>query len=260
MKVFDEYSQYYDMLYRDKDYAGEAKYVHSLITEFKPEAKTIFEMGCGTGMHAACFADLGYTVTGIDRSTEMLRKAEERRRSTNSVVASRLSFCEGDVRSYVSDKRNEVAISLFHVMSYMQTATELEQALATANHHLLPGGIFIFDCWHGPAVLADRPISRRKEFENEQVHIERTSIPQMDEKLQRVDVHFDIVIGQKSSGVKKMLQEDHRMRYLFTEEIAELAKKNGLELIHSEEWLSRKPLSEKTWNACYVLKKAEDKG
>ena len=33
MKVFDAYAAYYDLLYRDKDYAGEAAYVLSLLAE-----------------------------------------------------------------------------------------------------------------------------------------------------------------------------------------------------------------------------------
>lgn len=29
--VFEEYAQYYDLLYADKDYGGEAKYIDSLL-------------------------------------------------------------------------------------------------------------------------------------------------------------------------------------------------------------------------------------
>lgn len=29
--VFDEYAQYYDVLYQDKDYEGEAKYIAGLV-------------------------------------------------------------------------------------------------------------------------------------------------------------------------------------------------------------------------------------
>ena len=38
----DLYSQYYDLLYRDKDYAGEVDYVESLIKSNTNNTKSIF--------------------------------------------------------------------------------------------------------------------------------------------------------------------------------------------------------------------------
>ena len=50
--VFSSYARYYDLLYRDKDYAAEAEYVASLIRKFHPAARSIIELGSGTGIHA----------------------------------------------------------------------------------------------------------------------------------------------------------------------------------------------------------------
>ena len=54
MKQFGNiYSQYYDLLYSDKDYAGEVDYIIKLIKENSNEAKTLLDMGSGTGKQAA---------------------------------------------------------------------------------------------------------------------------------------------------------------------------------------------------------------
>ena len=37
--VFDAYARYYDLLYKDKDYAGEAAYVHGLIQKYGTGAR-----------------------------------------------------------------------------------------------------------------------------------------------------------------------------------------------------------------------------
>jgi hypothetical protein len=37
--VFADYARYYDLLYRDKDYAAEAEYVAGLIRKFHPAGK-----------------------------------------------------------------------------------------------------------------------------------------------------------------------------------------------------------------------------
>jgi len=43
--VFNDYARYYDLLYRDKDYAAEAEYVAGLIQKFHPSAQSILELG-----------------------------------------------------------------------------------------------------------------------------------------------------------------------------------------------------------------------
>ena len=60
-KVFDSYSMYYNLLYKDKDYAAEADYIAHLLGN----AKTVFEMGCGTGKHAKLLTSKGYKMFGI---------------------------------------------------------------------------------------------------------------------------------------------------------------------------------------------------
>ena len=44
-QVFNAYAAYYDLLYRDKDYAAEADYVAGLVLQFAPEARTILDLG-----------------------------------------------------------------------------------------------------------------------------------------------------------------------------------------------------------------------
>jgi len=254
MKVFDAYSQYYDLLYKDKNYGEETNYVHSLIKSFSPNAETILELGCGTGIHASQLASLGYTISGIDRSKSMLERANRRKNEMQNSISSKISFSEGDIRTYNASQTFDIVISLFHVMSYLETNKDIEQTIQTARKHLKKDGFFIFDCWHGPAVLADRPVSREKSFEDETILIKRISTPQLYEAKNTVDVNFDILIENKKTGEKNRLHEIHKMRYLFTEEIEALLNANGLELLHAEEWLTKNKLSERTWNACYVCR------
>lgn len=254
MNVFNAYSEYYDLLYNSKNYGEETAYVDALIKKYSQNSRTILELGCGTGLHASLLAEKGFEVHGIDRSKTMLEKAAARKQCSEGRIAEKLSFDEADIRSYRVDRKFDVAISLFHVMSYMQTELDLEQAFLTAKNALVKNGLFIFDCWHGPGVLKDPPISRTKHFTNEHVEITRISTPVHDVKKNTVDVNFDISIRRKETKQTTKLQELHTMRYLFTDEIKELLHKTGLELITAEEWLTGKTLSENTWNACYVCK------
>jgi SAM-dependent methyltransferase len=53
----------------------------------------------------------------------------------------------------------DAVVALFHVISYQ---TDFAVALDTAARHLKTGGLFLFDVWHGPAVLFQRPSAREK--------------------------------------------------------------------------------------------------
>ena len=66
--VFADYARYYDLLYRDKDYAAEAEYVAGLIRKFHPSARSILELGSGTGIHASLLTEKGFTVHAWHRA------------------------------------------------------------------------------------------------------------------------------------------------------------------------------------------------
>lgn len=73
--VFDAYSSYYDLLYRDKDYAAEADYVAQLLRTYG-NAGDLLEFGSGTGRHGRLLSQRGYRVTGVERSAAMIARAE----------------------------------------------------------------------------------------------------------------------------------------------------------------------------------------
>lgn len=253
-KVFETYSQYYDLLYKDKDYTTETNYIISLIKEYNVNTNHILELGCGTGMHASILAEKGYYVEGIDLSQTMLDMAIERKNKSSIAVSERLSFSKGDIRNYESLQKFDTIISLFHVISYMTKNEDLNQAFNTVAKHLKPDGIFIFDCWHGPGVIQDKPVERTKHFENEKIQITRMAKPILYPEKNCVDVNFDISIFNKHTNTIEKLDEIHSMRYLFMEELNSVANNYDLEIIHAEEWLTKKSLTEQSWNACYVCK------
>ena len=77
-KNFDAYGKYYDLLYSDKDYEAEAKYVLDLLRKENPKQDSLLELGCGTGRHATLFAQSGLEVTGVERSERMLEEGKKR--------------------------------------------------------------------------------------------------------------------------------------------------------------------------------------
>lgn len=251
MSVFAQYSRYYDLLYKDKDYAGEVSFVNGLIKELAPAARTILELGCGTGIHAKLLAEAGYDIHGIDRSAEMLEGAQGRLAEVNPEVAGRLSFSQGDVRTVRVNGTFDVVISLFHVMSYQVTNEDILAALETARVHLKPGGLFIFDCWYGPAVLAQKPEVRIKRLEDEVIAVTRLAEPEIHVNDNIVDVNYHIMAIEKASNKFNELRETHHMRYLFRPEIEHYLSLKGMHIERSVEWMTGKGPGSDTWGVCF---------
>ncbi len=255
MSVFAKYAGYYDLLYRDKDYAGEVDFVSSLLSRHAPGCTTICDLGCGTGKHAALLAEMGYAVHGIDLSAEMLEAAQARVASLPAESAGRLRFSAGDVRTRRLGDTFDAALALFHVVSYQVTNEDLLDMFKNVAAHLRSGGVFICDYWYGPAVLAETPTVRVKHMESDAIAVVRVASPVLNADQSFVDVNYRVSVRDKATGVTGELRETHRMRYLFDSDIEWLARRSGLRLLDSFEWLNGKKPGSDTWSVCSIFAK-----
>ncbi len=255
MTVFGDYSQYYDLLYNNKDYNNEAEYISKLIKDHKSGAENLLELGCGTGKHAELLACKGFSVTGVDLSENMLKEAKKRKNLLSAKIQKKLDFYQGDITKIRINKKFDAVISLFHVISYQTTNEQLNAAFATAAEHLRKGGLFVFDCWYGPAVLAQMPAPRLKSFENDSMKVIRVAEPLIYPNKNTVDVNYTILIQNIETLFTKEIKETHSMRYLFKPEIDLISEKNGFKIINTQEWLTGKDPGFDTWGVCFIGEK-----
>lgn len=254
MKVFDAYSQYYDLLYKDKDYLAEAEYIASHIKRYLPKASRLLDLGCGTGIHAEHLARMGYEVVGVDVSESMLARAEARKAKLPLEVSRRLTFVLGDIRSIRTGESYDAVISLFHVMSYQTTNADLEAAFVTAATHLNVGGVFMYDYWYGPAVLIQKPELRVKRLEDNIISVTRIAEPVLYENENIVDVNYTVFIEIKTTSKVEQIHETHKMRYLFLPELMmfQLGKFKECENLA---WMTNNCLDIKAWSGFSIFTK-----
>lgn len=250
MNVFgNSYSNYYNLLYRDKDYTAEANFVDQCIQRFHPEAVTVIDLGCGTGKHANLLAQRRYEVLGVDQSEAMLAIAQA------SEIPGCLRFQRGDLCTLDLPEVFDASISLFHVMCYLHNNEDLQLAFQNVSKHLHKGGIFIFDCWYGPAVLTQRPSVRLKELKDDNIIVTRIAQPTIYENENVVDVRYHMFVKDEHKGTVEEIKESHRIRYLFTPEVNMMLKKAGIQLEECFEFMTGNAPSFETWNVCYVGRK-----
>jgi SAM-dependent methyltransferase len=233
--VFAAYAAYYDLLYRDKDYAGEARYVHGLLARHGVPAGRLLELGSGTGKHAQQLVSLGYSVRGVDASADMVGVAQRR---VPAQLQTRLAFETADLRSVRLPAQFDAVIALFHVASYQSSNQDLAAMFATASAHLSPGGLFVFDFWYGPGVLTDPPAVRVRRLRDSEAAITRIAEPTMHADANLVDVHYTIFVQRHATQETFELEETHRMRYPFLPELQLMLEAAGMRILTAERWLS----------------------
>lgn len=254
MSVFAGYAKYYDLLYKDKDYTAEADYVAERLHRYGTDVRSVLELGCGTGAHASLLAQRGFTVYGVDMSDGMLASAEKRRADLGLPTSAELTFALGDARTVRLGRTFDAVISLFHVFSYQVSNEDLRGAFDTARAHLRPGGVLLFDCWYGPAVLTIGPTIKVRRLSDADIEVTRIAEPALDVIANAVVVNYDVIVMDKSDNSMHRLSESHRMRYMFVPEIREMCVNAGLEFVDAFEWMGTGPPTSSTWAACFVAR------
>lgn len=252
MAVFDSYAQYYDLLYREKDYPAEVDYVDALIKTYATnDARTILDLGCGTGGHAVLLTRKGYCVTGVDRSDAMLAIAKEKKRQRGGSV----KFQKGDISTMRIAGSFDAAIAMFAVMGYQTTNERLESSLLNIWRHLDREGLLIFDAWFGPAVIAQKPHDRVLIVEEGASTIIRLTRPVLDILTHTVNVNFTL-LRIEDDKVLDHVEETHVMRFFFPKELDFMLAKTGYEVLGMHPFMKIDgDLTEDDWNMVVIAKK-----
>ena len=158
--MFRQSARVYDALCRHKDYAGASATLCAIVDRLAPNASTLLDVGCGTGLHLSHLRER-FAAEGLDLSQEMLDVARTR---CPGVPLHQRSLVEFDL-----DRRFDVVTCLFGSIAYATDEASLRRAVRSLADHLQAGGLLIVEPWvtTHPFVAADSswtpwtmPISR----------------------------------------------------------------------------------------------------
>lgn len=248
--IFSDYAKYYDAFYADKAYEKEASVVDTIIHKYGKSIKDIIIFGCGTGKHDRELARLGYNITGIDASAQMVDTA----RKNALLDRIEIQYDVADIREYSSSVKFDAVVSLFHVMSYQTTNNDIISAFSSARGALNKGGILLFDAWYGPGVLTTPPAVRIKEAEIDDKRLIRLCRPSLHVDTNIVDVNYDILIIDKNSGYANEIKETHYMRYIFRPEMELMLRDCGFELLANLDCENLGEADCNSWTAYFVCR------
>ncbi|RJP73696.1 MAG: class I SAM-dependent methyltransferase [Candidatus Zixiibacteriota bacterium] len=111
--------------------------IQDLLMRPLPDDARILDLCCGTGQLTRSLSGLGYRVTGLDGSAEMLRFARQN--------APGVDLIHAPAQRFHLPPAFHGALSAFDSLNHILDRQELSAAFANVYAALLPGGRFLFD-------------------------------------------------------------------------------------------------------------------
>lgn len=133
---YKEFAKYYDIFYKNKNYAKETEFLINFINQ----NDKIIDVGCGTGLHASLLQQNGFKVDGLDLNKEMLNIAKTRIHSNLYLQ---------NILDININQKYDVIISMFAVLNHLKNLKELEHAFMNLKNILKDNGKIIIDL-HNP--------------------------------------------------------------------------------------------------------------
>lgn len=250
-QVFQGYARFYDQLYATKSYDAEVAFVLDRVAAHGHTVpRRLLDLGCGTGGHMLPLLQRGIEVSGVDRSEEMTAQAREKLTAAPQGQSWKVS-CR-DIRDFRDGSKYDVVVSMFAVMGYLTSNDDFLRGLDTARAHLDTGGLFIFDVWHGSAVLHELPETRIHQYPAGQGETLKLVTPVLDCMMNVVTVNYRI-LTLEAETVKADVRESHDMRYFFVPEIELMLQQANFRMLEVCEFMhaDRRP-GITTWNLAVV--------
>ena len=134
MNQYDTFAHHYDAVVGQRE--DVALFLQKLLKKYAPKAKTLLELGCGSGSMLKILSRR-YQARGIDLSAKMVEIAKSK--------APRAKVSVGDITKFSFDERYDAIICPFDTINHVTSFPAWKRVFANAHRHLNAGGTFIFD-------------------------------------------------------------------------------------------------------------------
>lgn len=139
--TYEKLAGVYDALMEDAPYQEWQDFTMELLQQSGKSVEHIVDLGCGTGRITTSLAQMGYNMTGVDFSEDMLSHAQQL--AVEKDV--RVQWIHQDLRELTGFHDFDVVISYCDVLNYITSEEELLTVFTHVQDMLSDEGLFIFD-------------------------------------------------------------------------------------------------------------------
>jgi SAM-dependent methyltransferase len=247
------HAELYDLFYQDKPYEREALVVQSCLHELGvPKGARLLDLACGTGRHSVVFERLGYDVTGVDSSADMLVRA----RATARQMGSKVEFYCQDIRALcLPGEPFAAATCLFDSIGYLRTNEGVREGLRAVHRHLDPDGLIVLEFWHAAAMLRAYEPVRVRRWTTPLGEVLRISQTELDPVRQLGTVVYS-VYELFRDGTYSAFTETQTNRFFLVQEMSAFLERCGFMPVR---WLSGFStdawITQDTWHVLAIARK-----
>ncbi|MCD6528220.1 class I SAM-dependent methyltransferase [bacterium] len=196
---YNKLAEYYDKIYFNKDYEKEVRFIQKILEKFN--ARTVLDVGCGTGEHIFRLEKLGFRCDGLDLSKGMLSIAKQKVKNAQLFL--------GDMRNFNLGKKYDAIICMFATFNYNLTTKDAIRTLLGFKKHLNDKGIVLLD-------LHNVFCGGKKEIKNKEIEIRMRWSYNNKKRIERTKAVFKIE--------DKTIEDTHTFRIFSIPEIKNLFK------------------------------------
>lgn len=151
MSSYNTFARFYDLLTENVDYKVRSDYISNFFSDYLPHGKKLLDLACGTGSFSKCFSDIGYNVTGVDLSDDMLAVADNK-------CGNQVRFFKADISNFSLGEKFDLCTCLLDSLNHLHSYDDLKKCFECVYDSLNENGIFIFDIntpYKHKAILGD---------------------------------------------------------------------------------------------------------
>lgn len=221
----------------------------------------ILELACGTGRITIPLIQAGHRVWGLDYSSRMLNRLQQKAAACTAEEQARLTVIEADMCDYQLPIRFPLIILPFRSF---QLLTEPQQPLAClqrAHEHLADDGLFLLHLFRPYGRLDESWVCEEREdwtisdSENG-TEVRRTQIRGSIDLARQIIYPTHTYYVRDKDGTETVHVEELAMRYYYEEQIRELLAEAKLQIVEEYGYFDHRPIHEGT-EMIFLCKKVQ---
>ncbi len=237
---------YYDRIMEDVDYAAWSEFYKACFEKYELSAHKVLDLACGTGSITVPMAKMGFDMTGLDLSAEMLALAQQKADREKA----RIRFSEQNIALFDAGCDYDAAICSFDGYNYLTSPKDVASSFSRVYETLREGGLFIFDVstpYKYEHILADNAFV----YEYDDLFLTWQNF--YTKKTALCDFYLTFFI--KEGNTWHRVDETQRQKKYDLKRLAKMVKDAGFTLLETVSDLDFSPMEEASDRAFFICKK-----
>ena len=250
--MYEGFAEVYDEMMGDVKYDTWAAFYASLMEAFGiRRGSRVCECACGTGSLTIPLYKMGYKMTGVDLSQDMLWIASQKAREAGAMIP----FVRQDMRSLHLHRAMDAVLATCDGVNYLIDDDALLDFFKSAYQTLRPGGGLFFDI--------STPYKLRNALGNQMIcddseHITYLWQNSYSPKHDTVDMHLCIFVRQED-GLYRRIDEEQKQKAHDAGHLIALMREAGFDrvMVYANGRMERPADNEQRWHFAAIKQAIE---